>query len=54
MVNIFLGRPNEIIGYADKAMQLSPVDPHRYIFDAFKAYGHVMLGQKTLAIDCLR
>jgi tetratricopeptide (TPR) repeat protein len=54
MVHIFLGRPEQILAYAEKAMQLSPVDPYRYIFYAFKAYAHVMLGQKSRAIEYLR
>lgn len=54
MVNIYLGRPDQIVGYADKAAQLSPADPFRYIFHAFEAYAHVMLGRRSSAIECLR
>jgi adenylate cyclase len=54
MVNIYLGRPDQIIEHADKAAQLSPADPFRYIFHAFKAYAHVMLGQQSTAIESLR
>jgi TolB-like protein/cytochrome c-type biogenesis protein CcmH/NrfG len=54
MVSLFTGRPDQIIGYADKAAQLSPADPFRYIFYAFTAYGHVMLDNKPAAIECLR
>lgn len=54
MANIFLGRPDRIIEDAEKAMQLSPLDPFRYIFQAFKAYAHVMLGEMASAIECLR
>jgi TolB-like protein len=54
MANIFLGRAGPIIAYADKALQLSPLDPYRYIFCAFKAYGHVMLGHHDRAIEYLR
>src|SRR5215475_4835282 len=54
MVNIFLGRPQQIIEHADRAMQLSPRDPFRYIFYAFKAYGEVMLGRNAEAIGFLR
>ncbi len=54
MANIFLARADQIIDYANKAMQLSPLDPYRYIFFAFKAYGHVMLGQQDRAIEQLR
>jgi adenylate cyclase len=54
MANIFLARADQIIGHADKAMQLSPLDPYRYIFYAFKAYGHIMLGQYDRAIEYLR
>jgi tetratricopeptide (TPR) repeat protein len=54
MVNIFLARADEILGYADKAIQLSPpLDPYRYIFYAFKAYAHVMLGERDRAIGYL-
>jgi TolB-like protein len=54
MTNTFLGRADQIIAYADRAMHLSPVDPYRYIFFAFKAYGHVMLEQQDRAIEYLR
>ena len=54
MVSLFTGRPDQIIEYADKAAQLSPADPFRYIFYAFKAYGYVMLDDKVAAIECLR
>jgi adenylate cyclase len=54
MTNIFLGRADQIIVYANKAMHLSPLDPYRYIFCAFKAYGHVMLGEHDHAIEGLR
>ena len=54
MANLFLARPDEVIAYADKAMRLSPLDPYVYIFYAFKAYGHVMLGNHDRAIEYLR
>jgi len=54
MANTFLGRADQIIAFADKAMHLSPADPYRYIFYAFKAYGHVMLEHQDRAIEYLR
>jgi Flp pilus assembly protein TadD len=55
MANIALARPDQVIGHADKAMQLSPpLDPFRYTFYALKASAHIMLGQHDSAIAHLR
>jgi adenylate cyclase len=54
MANLCLARPDQVIGYADKAMRLSPLDPYVYIFYALKAYAHVMLGDEGRAIEYLR
>ena len=54
MANIFLAQTDQIIRYADKAMHLSSLHPYRYIFYAFKAYGHIMLGEQDRAIEHLR
>jgi tetratricopeptide (TPR) repeat protein len=55
MANISLGRPDQVIGHADKAMQLSPpLDPYRYTFHALKASAYIMLDQYDHAIEHLR
>ncbi len=55
MANIALARPDQVIGHADKAMQLSPpLDPYRYTFYALKASAHIMLDQHDSAIEYLR
>jgi len=54
MANLYLARAGRVIVHADKAMNLSPLDPYRYIFYAFKAYGHIMLDQHEDALEYLR
>jgi adenylate cyclase len=55
MANIALARPEQVMGHAEKAMQLSPpLDPFRYTFHALKASAHIMLGQHDEAVECLR
>jgi adenylate cyclase len=50
----YLGRPQETIEYADKAMRLSPLDPYLAFFYLFKAIGRLMLHQDDEAIGSLR
>jgi adenylate cyclase len=49
----YLGRPQETIEYADKAMRLSPLDPYLAFFYLFKAIGRLMLHQDEEAIGSL-
>jgi len=50
----FLGRPREAIEYTDKAMRLSPRDPHLYAFYFEKAFALCLLGEDDSAIEWLR
>ena len=50
----FLGRPQEALDYADKAMRLSPRDPNLYAFYLNKGFALSLLGQDDQAIGWLR
>jgi TolB-like protein/Tfp pilus assembly protein PilF len=51
---MYLGRPEETIEYADKAMRLSPFDPYLAIFHLFRATGCFMLQRDDDAIVSLK
>jgi TolB-like protein len=51
---MYLGRPSEIIEYADTAMRLSPLDPYLAFFHLFRATGCFMLHQDDDAVVSLR
>jgi tetratricopeptide (TPR) repeat protein len=51
---MYLGRPEEAIEYADKAMRLSPLDPYLAFFHLFRATGCFMLQRDDDAIVSLR
>jgi len=51
---VYLGHPEEVIEYADKAMRLSPFDPYLAFFHLFKAVGSFMLHRDDDAIGGLR
>jgi adenylate cyclase len=50
----FLGRPQEALDYADKAMRLSPRDPNLYAFYLNKGFALSLLDQDDQAIGWLR
>ena len=50
----FLGRPQEAVEYADKAIRLSPRDPNLYSFYLDKGFALSLLGQDDQAINWLR
>jgi adenylate cyclase len=50
----FLGRPQEAVAYADKAMRLSPRDPLLYVFYLEKGFALSLLDRDDQAIDWLR
>jgi TolB-like protein/Flp pilus assembly protein TadD len=50
----FLGRPQEDLDYADKAMRLSPRDPNLYAFYLNKGFALSLLDQDDQAIGWLR
>ena len=50
----FLGRPQDAIDYADKAMRLSPRDPLMYVFYLEKGFALSLLRRDDQAIDWLR
>ncbi|HXR35540.1 MAG TPA: tetratricopeptide repeat protein [Candidatus Binataceae bacterium] len=50
----FLGRPQEAVEYADKAIRLSPRDPSLYAFYLDKGFALCLLGQDDQAINWLR
>jgi len=50
----FLGRPQEAVEYADKAMRLSPRDPILYVFYLEKGFALSLLNHDDQAIDWLR
>jgi TolB-like protein/Tfp pilus assembly protein PilF len=50
----FLGRPQEAVEYADKAMRLSPRDPSLFAFYLDKGFALSLLGQHDQAIVWLR
>jgi adenylate cyclase len=50
----FLGRPQEAVEYADKAMRLSPRDPILYVFYLEKGFALSLLQHDDQAIDWLR
>jgi len=50
----FLGRPQEAVDYADKAMRLSPRDPLLYVFYLEKGFALSLLQRDDQAIDWLR
>jgi len=54
LANSFLGRPQEAIEYADKAMRLSPRDPLLYVFYLENGFALSLLGQDNQAITWLR
>ena len=54
LASSFLGRPQEAVGYADKAMRLSPRDPVLYVFYLEKGFALSLLHQDDQAIDWLR
>ena len=49
----FLGRPQEAVEYADKAIRLSPRDPNLYAFYLNKGFALSILGQDDQAINWL-
>jgi adenylate cyclase len=51
---MYLGRPEQVIEYADRAMLLSPFDPYLAFFHLFKAIGYFMLHQNDDAIGSVR
>jgi TolB-like protein/DNA-binding winged helix-turn-helix (wHTH) protein len=51
---MYLGRPEETIEYADKAMRLSPLDPYLAFFHLCRATGCFMLQRDEDAIVSLR
>jgi adenylate cyclase len=51
---MYLGRAEEMIEYADKAMRLSPLDPYLAVFHLFRATGCFMLHGDDNAIESLR
>jgi TolB-like protein/DNA-binding winged helix-turn-helix (wHTH) protein/Tfp pilus assembly protein PilF len=51
---MYLGRPEEMIEYADKAMRLSPLDPYLALFHLFRATGCFMLQRDEDAIVSLQ
>jgi len=51
---MYLGRREQIIEYADKAMRLSPLDPYLAFFHLFRAIGCFMLQRDDDAIVSLR
>ena len=54
LASSFLGRPQEAVEYADKAMRLSPRDPILYAFYLEKGFALSLLDQDDQAIDWLR
>ena len=54
LASSFLGRPQEAVEYADKAMRLSPRDPILYVFYLEKGFALSLLHQDDQAIDWLR
>ena len=50
----FLGRPQQAVDYADKAIRLSPRDPILYAFYLGKGFALSLLHQDDQAIDWLR
>jgi adenylate cyclase len=52
--NFFLGRPDEIIRYADAGMRLSPKDPEVFSFYTLKGWAYFQLRQYEQAIQWLR
>jgi len=50
----FLGRPQEAVEYADKAMRLSPRDPLLYVFYLEKGFALSLLHRDDQAVDWLR
>jgi len=51
--NIFLGRPEKAVAYADTAMRLSPRDPQLFLFQFQKGLALVLLGRNDEAIEWL-
>jgi TolB-like protein/DNA-binding winged helix-turn-helix (wHTH) protein/Tfp pilus assembly protein PilF len=45
------GRLEEAIPYFDKAISLSPYDPHRWAFYSYRALAHLFAGQFDRALD---
>jgi TolB-like protein len=52
--NIYLGRAQEVIDFADKAIRLSPFDPYLAVFHLHGGMGCFMLHQDDNAITSLR
>ena len=54
LANIYLGRAQEVIDYADKAKRLSPFDPYLAAFHQHRGIGYFMLHRDDDAITSLR
>ncbi|HZB89931.1 MAG TPA: tetratricopeptide repeat protein, partial [Stellaceae bacterium] len=52
--NIYLGRADKAVGYADTAMRLSPRDPQLFLFYFQKGLALVLLGRYEEAVDWLQ
>lgn len=50
----WLGRGDEAVGRAPRAIELSPFDPHLYVFLAVAGTAHAVAGQHEQAIDLAR
>jgi adenylate cyclase len=50
----WLGRGEEAVMRAPKAIQLSPLDPHRHLFTAVAGTAYAVAGDYATAIDCLQ
>lgn len=54
LANVFLGRPEKAVAYADKAIRLSPRDPLIYVFNFDKGFALALLKQDDQALELLR
>jgi tetratricopeptide (TPR) repeat protein len=54
LANVYLGRAQEVIDYADRAMRLSPFDPYLAPFHLHRGVGYFMLHRDDDAIPSLR
>jgi adenylate cyclase len=54
LVNSFLGRPQQALEYADKAIRLSPRDPLLYVFQFEKGMALALLHRDQEALEWLR
>lgn len=49
-LNAVQGRGVEAVAHAEKAIALSPIDPHRYLYDSLAASAYLALGEDSTAL----